>query len=165
VDIDIIREMIEINKNDFRRINHTLKVYALTKMIAEVEINDKKTRDIAVIASILHDIGIIASEKKYQSCAGKYQQIEGPPIAKEILEKHTYDSEIIDRVCYLISKHHTYNEIKGIDYQILIEADFIVNLEEDKSTLEVIKTTKEKIFKTKSGIDILNKMFLGNSKK
>ena len=36
-----------------------------------------------------------------------------------------------ERVQYLIGRHHTYNDIDGIDYQILVEADFLVNMYED----------------------------------
>ena len=40
-----------------------------------------------ISAAILHDIGIHKAEEKYKSSAGNYQEIEGPPIAKAIMEK------------------------------------------------------------------------------
>lgn len=36
----------------------------------------------------------------------------------------------VERVAYLVGHHHTYTDIDGIDYQILIEADYIVNASE-----------------------------------
>mgnify|MGYP000340972515 FL=1 len=33
-----------------------------------------------------------------------------------------------ERVAYLIGHHHTYDKIEGMDYQILVEADFLVNI-------------------------------------
>ena len=64
-----------------------------------------------------------------------------------------------DRVCYLIGHHHTYDQIDGIDYQILVEADFLVNLAEEQSSRETIESVKGKIFKTKTGIWLINKIF------
>jgi len=157
---DIIKEMSAINRSDPRRINHALKVFALTLTLAELELSVQSERNTAIIASILHDIGIQECEKKYGSCAGKYQEIEGPPIAKGILEGLGYGQEIIDRVCLLISKHHTYSEILGPDHQILIEADLIVNLEEDKTKKDTVIKTIDKFFKTETGTDILKNMLL-----
>jgi HD superfamily phosphodiesterase len=157
---EIIIEMININRGDRRRINHTLKVFALTKTISEIEISDNKVRNIAIIASILHDIGIKVCEEKYQSSAGKHQEVEGPPIARNILEKLGYGKEIIERVCYLISNHHTYSNIEGLDYRVLVEADLIVNLEEHKNTKKAIVETKEKFFKTPTAIHILDSIFI-----
>jgi hypothetical protein len=87
----------------------------------------KQTQHILETAAILHDIGIHLSEKKYNSSAGKYQEIEGPAPAREMLTSLHYGETVIDRVCYLIAHHHTYINVDGIDYQLLIEADFLVN--------------------------------------
>ena len=35
---------------------------------------------------------------------------------------------MIRRVEYLVGHHHTYKDIDGLDYQILVEADFLVNI-------------------------------------
>ena len=64
-----------------------------------------------------------------------------------------------DRVAYLVGHHHTYTNIDGMDYQILVEADFLVNLYEDGVSGEAIERAGEKIFRTKSGTDILETMF------
>ncbi len=81
----------------------------------------------------MHDIGIRPSEAKYQSCSGKYQEIEGPPIALKLLKKIAMCPEdMVQRICFLIAHHHTYQSVDDIDYQILIEADFLVNMFERK---------------------------------
>ena len=100
------------------------------------------------------------AEEKYNSSAGKYQEIEGPPIAEEMLTKLGYDKNVIERVSYLVGHHHTYSNIDGIDYQILVEADFLVNIDEDEMTKETAENVREKIFKTKSGTQILDNLFL-----
>lgn len=111
-------------------------------------------------AAIVHDIGIKVSEQKYDSSAGKYQEQEGPAIAEPMLRACGYEEEMIDRVLFLIAHHHTYNQIDGIDYQILVEADFLVNLFEDNSNRQVAENVKENIFRTKTGLWYLEKMFL-----
>ncbi len=156
----IINEMIKYYAKDPRRVNHFLKVFSFAKSIGELEKLDEKTQDILEIAAVMHDIGIKLSEEKYNSSAGNYQEIEGPPVAKGILLKYNFDETFIDRVCYLIGHHHTYGEIDGIDYQILIEADFLVNIYEDEIKIPQIESIKEKYFKTKAGTEFLINLYL-----
>lgn len=156
---NLIKAMIEYNKHDPKRIQHLIKVHSLSKTIGVLENLDKKDLFILETAAILHDIGIKISEEKYGNCSGKLQEKEGPKEAEKMLEKFGYDREIIDRVCYLIENHHTYDNIDGIDYQILVEADFLVNIYEDNLNKESIENIKKKIFKTKTGIHFIENMY------
>lgn len=88
-------------------------------------------------AAILHDIGIKVCEEKYNSANGKLQEKEGPAVAREILESLDYKN--VNRILFLIGHHHTYTNVTGMDYQILIEADFLVNFEEENTDTEAIK--------------------------
>lgn len=155
----VINAMIGYYAGDVRRVNHFLKVYGFAKAIGEAEGLGDGTQQILEIAALTHDIGIKNSENKYNSSAGNYQQIEGPPEAKKLLEKLDVDEAVIDRVCWLIAHHHTYTDIQGIDYQILVEADFLVNAYEDKLSHEVIENVRDKVFKTKAGNKLLNKLY------
>ena len=67
--------------------------------------------------------------------------------------------EEIDRVCYLIGHHHTYTNVDGDDYRILLEADFLVNAYEDGLSMESICAFKENVFRTKTGIELLDSMY------
>jgi HD superfamily phosphodiesterase len=156
----IIDEMIKYYSKDPRRVNHFLKVFSFAKSIGELENLDKDTQDILEVAAVMHDIGIKISEEKYNSSAGNYQEIEGPPVAREMLLKLNFDEEFIERVCYLIGNHHTYSKIDGIDYQILIEADFLVNIYEDEIEITQIESIKEKYFRTKAGTEFLINLYL-----
>ena len=156
----IINEMINYYSKDPRRVNHFLKVYSFAKAIGELENLNEETQNILEVAAVMHDIGIKISEEKYNSSAGNYQEIEGPPVAREMLLKFNFEGKFIDRVCYLIGHHHTYNKIDGIDYQILIEADFLVNIYEDEIKVPQIESIKEKYFKTKSGNEFLSNLYL-----
>ena len=62
-------------------------------------------------------------------------------------------------VMRLIARHHTYTDIDGKDLQILIEADFIVNLYEDNASENAVRNAYEKIFVTESGKKILKDSF------
>ncbi|MEI6578352.1 MAG: HD domain-containing protein [Eubacteriales bacterium] len=156
---EVINAMISYYSGDTRRINHFLKVYALAKTIGEMEQLDIRTQQILEVAAVTHDIGIKNSEIKYNSTAGCYQQTEGPPEAKELLEELYFDSDLIDRVCWLIAHHHTYDDITDIDCEILVEADFLVNVFEDELSVEAINNIKQMIFRTVSGRKLLDEMY------
>lgn len=153
-----IEQMILYNSGDPRRIEHSLKVYAYAKAIAQCEDTDEKTSQIVGYSSIFHDIGIRNSELKYGSASGYHQQVEGPPVARQLLELLSVEPDIIDRVCYLVAHHHTYSGIEGNDYQILIESDFLVNIREGQMEQPEIASIQNHHFKTRTGITFLNSL-------
>jgi len=155
----IMGDMIRYFQGDVRRINHALKVYALACLIAAESKLTGQEKEIIQAASLLHDIGIHEAEKRHQSTAGKYQEIEGPPIAREMLKRYHPDPALIDRVCYLIGHHHTYSAIDGTDFQILVEADFLVNICEDVMNAVSVRNIREKFFRTGPGIRLLDSMY------
>jgi len=59
----------------------------------------------------------------------------------------------------LVGEHHTYQPIDGIDHQILVEADFIVNSFENGLSREAKLRTLEKIFRTNTGRTVYAAMF------
>ena len=122
---------IELYKGDAKRIQHFCKVHSYAKLIAETENVDKKCLFTIEAAALTHDIGIHFCEEKYGNCNGKLQEKEGPAIAEKMLKELGFDQDVSNRVQYLIAHHHTYDNINEIDYQILVEADFLVNIMED----------------------------------
>jgi len=157
---DILESAIIYNGNDIKRINHLLKVFSFAHHIGIMEKCDMTIQEIIDISAILHDIGIHEAERKHNSNAGNWQEIEGPPVANELLKNFNLDDSIKDRILFLIGHHHQYKVIDGIDFQILVEADFLVNIFEDGMDEHSIKNIKEKIFKTKSGNKLLEKLYL-----
>lgn len=112
------------------------------------------------LAAILHDIGIHAAEAKYGSPAGIYQEKEGPAPARELLEKVSgIPEDMIARICFLIGHHHTYKDVDGEDYQLLLEADFLVNAYEDGLSQKALTAFREKVFRTTSGTAMLNTIY------
>lgn len=155
----VIDAMTEFYSGEIDRINHFLKVYGFAKMIGELEGLDADSEEILEVAALVHDIGIKISEEKYNSIAGTYQELEGPPVAEEMLGKLGYRKELIDRVSYLVGHHHTYSKIDGMDYQILVEADFLVNIHENGIKKHEVEQIRTKIFKTKAGLVLLDRLY------
>ncbi|MCD8046769.1 MAG: HD domain-containing protein [Clostridiales bacterium] len=155
----LIAEMIAYYKGDARRIQHFLKVHSFSRTIALLEGVDAETRFTLEAAAVVHDIGIHISEEKYGSCAEPYQELEGPPLAEAMLNRLGFPEAVTERVSYLVGHHHTYTDIDGIDYRILVEADFLVNLFEDDAPKTAVESALQKIFRTETGKRFCREMF------
>lgn len=151
--------MIDLYRGDAKRIQHFCKVHSYAKLIAETEKVDEKCLFILEATALTHDIGIHVCEEKYGDCNGKLQEKEGPEIAKKLLEELGFAEDVSERVQYLIAHHHTYDNIDGMDYQILVEADFLVNIMEDNLSKEAALNAYKRIFKTACGKKICREMF------
>lgn len=151
--------MIHYFAGDAKRISHFQKVHSYAKLIGELENIDSNKLEILELAAIVHDVGIKISEKKYNSSAGKYQELEGPPIAEELLKELNVPESTINRVSFLVGHHHTYLAIDEIDFQILVEADFLVNIFEEGMTQAQAVKIRDKYFRTFTGIDYINSIF------
>lgn len=156
----LLAAMVEYDKGDVPRIQHFIKVHDFAAAIAKMEDVDEETLFILETAAILHDIGIHASEEKYGDCNGKHQEELGPGEARRLFDNlGGYTEKQIERVCFLIAHHHTYKDVEGIDWQILLEADFLVNSYEDQLSENAVRTFEEKVFKTPSGKVLLETMW------
>ena len=156
---ELLYEMTRYDDKDVKRIQHFLKVHEFARLIGLAENLDPYTQEVLEAAAIVHDIGIHKAEEKYGRNTGKYQEMEGPGEARTMLTALSWPLEVIDRVCYLVGHHHTYDNIDGLDYQILVEADFLVNLFEDGSTPDTQKSVFERIFRTEGGKRLFRLMF------
>lgn len=156
---DLMNRMMDYYTGDPARIQHFVKVYTFARVIGTGEGLDESTMEILGAAALVHDIGIRIAEEKYGSSAGHLQEQEGPAEADRMLRQAGYTEEVIARVCYLVGHHHTYTNIDGIDYQILVEADFLVNLYEDETGRKGIGNAYRSIFVTETGKRICRTMF------
>ena len=154
----LIEEMRQLFGSDTKRIEHALKVLNYAGQIQEKEGGDSL---IVKAAAILHDIGIQQAERKYNSNAGKYQEIEGPPIAREILQKYEISPEAVEYICKIIANHHSAKNIDTIEFRIIWDADNLVNLQDEFKTFgkEKIREILEKRFKTETGKRIAQELF------
>lgn len=155
----LISQMIEYDAGSPQRIQHFLKVYEFARTIGLTEGLDQLTQFTLEAAAIVHDIGIRPSLEQYGDDAGPHQEKLGPAEAQPMLEKLGYPEEAVRRVLWLIAHHHTYEPVGGIDHQILIEADFLVNLFENSRPAEAIRAAYGKHFKTETGRRFCRQMF------
>lgn len=155
----IIQKMINFSSGNLHDINHFMKVWAFAKTIGELEKLNSKTQFILEISAIVHDIACPLCREKYGNTNGKHQGIEGEALVREFFKDTDFEQQQIDRIAYLVAHHHTFNEINGLDYQILVEADYLVNAEESNYSKQNIENVKNRIIKTKSGIELLESMY------
>jgi len=156
---DIIMAMARENAHDTKRINHVLKMYGLALTIAQKEGVNGDVLAVVEATAVLHDIGIAHCEKTFGKCTGKMQEEHGPAIAQRILDGENMSEHIKARVLYLIAHHHTYDNIDGIDYRIIVEADFLVNLDEGNVSRGAFDKAYDKYFRTSAGKELAKVMF------
>lgn len=155
----LIKEMKNYFGDDEKRIKHALSVLSYAERIIERE---GGYSDVIIAAAIFHDIGIPEAERKYRSTAGKYQEIEGPPIARGILKNLGISQKVIDEVCEIIAHHHSPGKIDSKNFKILFDADWLVNLPEmyDLSDRQKTERLIDRLFFTDTGKAIAKKEFL-----
>ncbi len=140
-------------------INHFMKVWGFAHTIGVEEELDVETQKTLELAAIVHDIACPLCRKKYGNTDGKYQEQEGVLLARDFYADFELSREMKERICYIVGHHHTYESVDGIDYQIMLEADFLVNADESKQYRAVVKQFRERVFKTKTGIKLLESMY------
>jgi len=145
---------------DPERVHHLVKVHGFACAIGRREGLDEQTQFILETAALVHDIGIRNALRQYGRSDGKLQQEIGPGEAEALLRSlGGYTEEEIRRVAYLVGHHHTYSHVDGMDYRILIEADFLVNLYEFADRYQAILAAEDRIFRTESGKELLHSIF------
>ena len=156
----VITAMIDYLHGDLHEVEHLLKVYGYAKAIGDEEGLDPQTQRTLEIAAVVHDIGIPPARAKYGSSAGPYQEELGPAEARALLEKLGCDEATIARVCTLVGRHHTYEDVDGPDCRILLEADFLVNASFDGLSREAVEEARKRFFRTAAGIRYLDACLL-----
>lgn len=122
-----VREaMIAFFGQDFHRIEHTLRVTSYSKEL--LESFPGANSEIVVLAALLHDIGIKPAEEKHGTSAPRFQEIEGPPVAKAILAEAAVEPAVITAVVDIVGHHHTPGIVDTLEFRIVYDSDWLVNL-------------------------------------
>lgn len=147
-----VHEMEQVFKDAPYIIEHTNRVLRSAEYILDGEGITGATRETTELAAVLHDIGMIEAQRKHGNAEGHYQEIEGPPIARDILERIGAPKEMTNRVCYIVGCHHTPTGIDGVDFQILWEADYLeFLLTKEQGGSEDVRQKVVKNFQTAAG--------------
>jgi HD superfamily phosphodiesterase len=164
ITIDRVKnEMMDFFGADRKRIDHALKVLDYAEEINSIEKADPL---IVASAAILHDIGIHAAEQKHGSSAGNFQELEGPPIARNILRRNGFAEPDIEHICAIIANHHSAKDIDTPEFRVIWDSDWLVNIpdEMDLSDKAALRRLIEKVFKTAAGKEAAKTIFLKNNK-
>ena len=155
----IINKMIVFSEGNIHDIDHFIRVWTYAKTIAELEQLDSETQYILEVAAITHDIACPLCREKYGNTNGKYQEEEGVPMVEAFLNDAGMSVYQMERIKYLVGHHHTLSGIDGIDYQILVEADYIANASENGYDRKNIDSFLNRIVKTSTGKQLIKSMF------
>ena len=155
----LIREMKKVFGGDQKRIDHALAVLEYAEQILAAQGGDPL---VVKAAAILHDIGIHEAQRKHGSSESKYQEIEGPAIAKEILSKYELDEASIEHICKIIANHHSGKDIDTPEFKIVWDADWLVNIPVEFPDIGKEKLQKliDRVFRTDKGLKIAEELFL-----
>ncbi len=152
--------MIDYYK-DVRYIEHALKVYSYSAGIGGSENLDDDEMLMLLSAALLHDIGIPNAIKIHGSGKGPYQEKEGALLVPGMLKEAGVENPVaIERIKWLVGHHHT-EELAETDklLQILMEADYLVNIAEGRHPEYDPYEIRERFFKTAAGKEYITNIF------
>ncbi len=155
----IMEKMIQRSAGNIHDTEHFIKVWSYAKTIGELERLDPEAQFILEAAAITHDIACPVCRVKYGSADGRLQEKESPPLIRAFFAGTDLPEPLAERVSYLVGHHHTYEGVDGPDWQILLEADYIVNASENSFPKENIKRFLEVHAKTPSRERIIREVF------
>ena len=81
------------------------------------------------------------------------------PLVRDFLRDTGLTEMQIDRVAFLVGHHHTFTDVHGRDYQILLEADYIANASENGYERRNVENFIRKIMWTESGKALAKAVF------
>ena len=156
---EIMEKMIAFSEGNVHDIDHLIRVWTYAKTIGELEGLDRETQFILEAAAVTHDIACPLCREKYGNTDGKHQEKEGEPMVREFLVDAGIPKDQLDRIAFLVGHHHTFSAIDGMDYQILVEADYLANATENGYSRENAANLMKKIMRTESGKRILQSIY------
>ena len=166
---DLLKDRVAIEmkryfKQDFKRIGHATRVARYAEQIGKEE---QGNLAVILIAAYLHDIGIKEAERKHASTAARYQEEQGPTVAREILARVGAREELIEEVCDIVGHHHHPRAKETVNFKAVYDADTLVNLEEKQKDVptepEKLTSIVEKSFLTESGANLAKKILLSRT--
>ena len=148
-------------RTDFKRIGHAGKVARYAEQIGKLE---KANLAVVLCAAYLHDIGIKNAEEKYNSSAAEYQELEGPPVARDLMEELGAKKELVDEVCEMIGHHHHPGKDESLNFKVLYDADMLANMVECKDRKGVenseFMAKLDRLFLTPSGNSLAKEVLM-----
>ena len=157
---DAIIKMILAGGGNEHDINHFMKVWGFARTIGGAEGLDERTLNTLELAAVVHDIACPSLRKEYGNAPGSLQETAGPPLVREFFKDSGIDEEMLERISFLVGHHHTFTGVDGLDYQILLEADFLVNAGEHENDRKAVSRFHKNVFRTKTGLELLEGIYM-----
>ncbi len=154
-----MEKMIKASSGNIHDIEHLVKVWSYAKTIGELEVLDDETQFLLEAEAITHDIACPVCRKKYGNANGKLQEQESPALIKQFFTETDLTESQTNRISYVIGHHHTYDGVDGPDWQILLEAEYIVNASENDYTKENIRNFLNQHARTAAGKRLIREVF------
>ncbi len=155
----IMEKMIQSSHGNIHDIEHFVKVWSYAKTIGELEKLDSETQFILEAEAITHDIACPMCREKYGNANGKLQEKESPALISAFFSDTDMTESQVERVSFVVGHHHTYEGVDGLDWQILLEADYIVNASENEFSKKNLQKFLETHAKTESGKRLIREVF------
>ena len=156
---EILKKMIDFSEGNLHDIDHLVRVWSYARTIGALEGLDDSAQFVLEVAAIVHDIACPLCREKYGNTNGKLQEKEGAPLARAFLADAGMAPEDVERVAFLVAHHHTLTGIEGDDWQILVEADYIANAEENGDSPEKVRHFRDRVGRTDAGRALMTSMF------
>jgi len=155
----LIEEVKAAFGEDRRRIAHALRVLDYAERMLAREGGEAR---VVIAAALMHDIGIKRAEEVHGSPAARFQEIEGPPIAREILSRLGLGEEAIEHVCRIVGSHHSAGDIDTPEFRIVWDADWLVNIPEEfpDAGHDEMKRLIDGVFRTETGAQMARALLL-----
>ena len=134
-----MEKMIKTSGGNIHDIEHLVKVWSYAKTIGELEALDDETQFLLEAEAITHDVACPVCHERYGNANGKLQEQESPSLIKAFFADMDLAEAQTARISHVVGHHHTYEGVDGQDWQILLEADYIVNASENGYTKENIR--------------------------
>lgn len=155
----ILEKMIQCSRGNVHDIEHFVKVWAYARAIGKLEGLDPEAQFILEAAAITHDIACPVCREKYGDANGKLQERESPPLIAAFFDGTDVKKEQLERISFLVGHHHTYEGVNGMDWQILLDADYLVNASESHYPAENILNYLGRHTVTSSGKRFIQEIF------
>ncbi|MEE3489049.1 MAG: HD domain-containing protein [Bulleidia sp.] len=157
---ELTKKMIDFYEGNHEDIAHFLKVWAYARTIGQLENLDSDTQLTLEMAAVVHDISCPTCRRKYGDTAGNHQEAESEALLRDFLADSDLDEARKERIIFIVCHHHTYTGVEGLDWQILLEADYLVNASENpEKYLPGFDNFRKNVYKTKTGLALLDSVF------
>ncbi len=155
-----VEKMVALYGGRQHDVNHMLKVWGYARAIGLSERLDEPAMFTLELSAIVHDIACPHCRAKYGHCKGAFQEAESEPLLRDFFRDSAVPAAAVERIVTLVGRHHTYTNVDGMDCQILLEADFLVNAGEKGLPRYAVENFSKNVFRTPTGKALLEKLYL-----